>query len=219
MNSKVGLIGMVMLIALLSEFAIWEHGQLSAERTHSVELQNTVSSLVQEVATLKETADYYFQNGVTLQAAGNLQEAKTAFEAVVAKFPTSNLVGSAQQRLAAVSEAIAKAEADKAAEAQRQRAELAKQVEEEGEWVDYKVFYAKALSTGLPIDKRYRFVARVSHLLILDLPNQGFGLHSSAAFDDEAQYERFLQGSDDRLRTVVASMGSNGTGIQIHRIE
>ena len=51
-----------------------------------------------------------------MQPSGNLPDAKAAFEAVVAKFPTSNLVASAQKRLAAVNEAIAKAEAERLAE-------------------------------------------------------------------------------------------------------
>ncbi|MGD0008473.1 MAG: WG repeat-containing protein [Terriglobia bacterium] len=66
-----------------------------------------------------ETPDYYYQRGVDLQSSGDMGDAKTWFEAVVAKFPTSNLVGSAQERLVAV----AKAEADRAAEMQRQQEE------------------------------------------------------------------------------------------------
>jgi len=77
-----------------------------------------------------ETADYYFQRGIALQSTGDLTVAKTWFEAVVAKFPTSNLVASAQERLAAVNEAIAKAEAERAAEVQRQQEERERQADE-----------------------------------------------------------------------------------------
>lgn len=70
-----------------------------------------------------ETADYYYQEGVKLQSSGDLPSAKTWFEAVISKFPKSDLVASAQQRLAAVNEAIAKAEAEREAEIQRQREE------------------------------------------------------------------------------------------------
>jgi len=89
--NKSGLIGMLAVVVLLSGFAIWQHLQLSAaaqaesaEKARSTELQKKVESLEQEVTTLKETADYYFQQGVDQQSAGNLQEAKMAFEAVVA---------------------------------------------------------------------------------------------------------------------------------------
>ena len=58
-----------------------------------------------------------------LQSAGNLPDAKKTFEVVIAKFPTSNLVGSARQRLTAVNETIVKAEAEKATETQRQQEE------------------------------------------------------------------------------------------------
>jgi hypothetical protein len=73
-----------------------------------------------------ETADYYYQEGVKLQSSGDPPSAKTWFEAVVAKFPKSNLVASAQERLAAVNEAIAKAEADRAAEMQSQQRKATK---------------------------------------------------------------------------------------------
>jgi cell division protein FtsB len=220
----------VVLIVLLGGVAVRQNSQLSsttdllsAEKAHNTILQNKITSLEQEVATLKETADYYFQNGVNLQAAGNLQEAKTAFEAVVGKFPTSNLVGSAKERLTAVNEAIAKAEADRLAEAQRQQAEQEKLTREEGEPIDYSLFYAKAKSTGLPIGKRFRFEAEIRHDLHLA---EAYGGSPSivkelwgavAEFDDESQHEHFLQGPDYQTRTV-ASMGADGN-IKIHRIE
>ena len=177
-----------------------------------------------------ETADYYYQHGIDLQSSGNLTDAQAAFEAVVAKFPMSNLVRSAQEHLTAVNAAIEKAEVDRYAEMERQQTdrleaqrrqaeEKEKLTREQGEPIEYSVFYAKALSTGLPAGKRYRFRAEVDHHLILDLPGGGHGLHSSAAFDDEAQYEQFLQGPDRQTRTIVVSMGDNGRGVQIHRIE
>jgi hypothetical protein len=105
------------LIALFGHIALLKDSQLSrtayllsAEKARNTELQKKVELLEQEVATLKETADDYFQRGVDLQSAGNLYDARAAYETVVTKFPTSNLVRSAQQRLAAVNEAMAKAE-------------------------------------------------------------------------------------------------------------
>ena len=46
-----------------------------------------------------------------MEYAGNLQEAKMDFEAVITKFPESNLVGSARERLIFVNAAIAHKEA------------------------------------------------------------------------------------------------------------
>ena len=102
------IIGMaVVLIALLGGFAVLQDSQLTTEKARNAELQKQVQSLQQDVSALKETADKYFQRGVDLQYAGNLQEAKAAFEAVISKFPESNLVGSAKERLIFVNQAIA----------------------------------------------------------------------------------------------------------------
>jgi hypothetical protein len=229
--NKSGLIGMLAVVVLLSGFAIWQHLQLSAaaqaesaEKARSTELQKKVESLEQEVTTLKETADYYFQQGVDQQSAGNLQEAKTAFEAVVAKFPMSSLVGTTRQRLAAVNEAIEKAEVERYAEMQRQAEEKEKLTREQGEPIDYKLFYARSASSGLPIDKRFRFTALIHHNLVLyapdysEYPNLNDQLICEAAFDDEAQHQQFLLGKDLTNRTVVASMGADGN-IRIHKVE
>jgi hypothetical protein len=222
---------MLAVVVLLSGFAIWQHLQLSAaaqaesaEKARSTELQKKVESLEQEVTTLKETADYYFQQGVDQQSAGNLQEAKTAFEAVVAKFPMSSLVGTTRQRLAAVNEAIEKAEVERYAEMQRQAEEKEKLTREQGEPIDYKPFYARSASSGLPIDKRFRFTALIHHNLVLyapdysEYPNLNDQLICEAAFDDEAQHQQFLLGKDLTNRTVVASMGADGN-IRIHKVE
>jgi tetratricopeptide (TPR) repeat protein len=179
--NKGGLIGIVVVLAVvLSGVIIRQHSQLSAatqtesaEKARNAELQKKVESLEQEVATLKETADYYFQNGVNLQAAGNFQEAKTAFEAVVAKFPTSSLVDSARQRLTAVNEAIAKAEADRLAEAQRQQEEQERQAQEQGEPIDFASFYAKMQTNGLKPGKHYRFEGTFKENLDLVCPANG----------------------------------------------
>jgi TolA-binding protein len=129
MSSKGGLIGIVVVVlaVFLCGVVIRRHAQPSdaaqaesAEKARNAELQNKIASPELEVTTPKETADYYFQNGVDMQAAGKLQDARSEFEAVVDLFPTSNLVGSARQRLKAVNEAIAKAEANnRAAEQER----------------------------------------------------------------------------------------------------
>ena len=105
------IIGMaVVLIALLGSIAVRQDSQLDGEKARNAELQKKVESLEQEVTALKETADNYFQRGVDMQYAGNLQEAKRCFEAVITKFPASNLVGTAQERLIFVKLAIAHGE-------------------------------------------------------------------------------------------------------------
>lgn len=119
-----------------------------------------------------------------------------------------------------------KAEADRSADMQRQQDEQETLTPEQGEPIEYSLFYAKAKSTGLPIGKRFRFTAMVTHELMLYLNSKDkFGIPSladplggQAAFDDDAQHEQFLQGPGLQTRTIVASMGYSGH-IQIHRIE
>ncbi|MDR3674697.1 MAG: hypothetical protein P4N24_04360 [Acidobacteriota bacterium] len=109
-------------------------------------------------------------------------------------------------------------------EPQKQQPEQEKPTPEQGEPIEYSLFYAKAKSTGLPIGKRYRFTALVCHELHVYLPdyseypNLNDELWGEAAFDDEAQHQQFLLGKDWTNRTIVASMGSDGM-VQIHRIE
>jgi TolA-binding protein len=97
----------VVLIAALVGYAAYQDSQLTDERARNTELQNKIDSLEKEVSTLKETADNYFQRGADAQLAGNLEEAKTAFENVISKFPSSNLAAKAQERLIYVNSAIA----------------------------------------------------------------------------------------------------------------
>ena len=111
------IIGMaVVVIALLGTFAVLQDSQLTSEKARNAELQKKVESLEQEVTTLKNTDDNYFQRGVDLQYAGKFQEAKEAFEIVITKFPTSNLAAMARERLIYVNDAITRqgaAETDK----------------------------------------------------------------------------------------------------------
>jgi Tfp pilus assembly protein PilN len=109
------------LVAMLVSVVVWQAGalahvaqSLSAEQARNAELQN-------EVARLKETADYFLQRGVEMQSTGHLTEAKAAFEAVVSRFPASEVVRTAQQRLAIVNAAIARAETQRVAEERRRQ--------------------------------------------------------------------------------------------------
>jgi len=212
----------VVVILVLAGVAVRQNGKLtdaaeslSSEKARTADLQGKVSSLEQEVAKLKETSDYYYQQGVDFQSSGNLADAKAAFEAVVAKFPTSNLVGSARQRLAAVNQAIAEEDAE------RTRREAAT-----GERIDFASFSAKARSSGLQVGKRYRFECTPGgNLTELSPPGEGgtsgtlWGVVPD--FDDPAQEEAVLKrlvGAQFPTYTVVASMGNDGK-IHIHRVE
>ena len=65
--------------------------------------------------------------------------------------------------------------------------------QEEGEPIEYKVFYAKGERTGLPIGKRFRFRANINHGLTLcqdtPVPPCTDGLFGKPAFDHPEQYE------------------------------
>jgi len=109
------------LIGMLVSVVVWQAGalahvaqSLATEQMRNVELQT-------EVARLKETAGYFLQRGVEMQSARNLTEAKAAFEAVISKFPASDVRRTAQQRLAIVNAELAQAEAKKAAEERRKQ--------------------------------------------------------------------------------------------------
>ncbi len=112
MKSNYIIIGAALvLIAIFFGFAVVQDDQLTGERARNAELQKKVESLEQQVSALKDTDESYFQKGVDMQYAGNLQGAKEAFEAVITKFPESNLAAKAQERLIFVNNAIAEKEA------------------------------------------------------------------------------------------------------------
>ena len=100
----------VVAIALLCTLTVLQDSQLTSEKTRNAELQKKVESPEQEVTALKNTDDSYFQRGVDMQYAGKFQEAKEAFEAVVSRFPTSNLAGKARERLIYLNDAMANAD-------------------------------------------------------------------------------------------------------------
>jgi TolA-binding protein len=101
------IIGMaVVVIILLGTFAAVQDSQLTTETARNAELQKKIELLEQEVTALKNTDDTYFQRGVDLQYAGKFQEAKEAFEILITKFPSSSLVGKAQERLIYLNDTI-----------------------------------------------------------------------------------------------------------------
>jgi hypothetical protein len=89
-----------------------------------------------------------------------------------------------------------------------------------GEQIDYPTFFAK-IHTGLPIGKRYRFNAILSHDLCLK-SDMTTGSHlfcgTRADFDNQAEYESLLRGPDNVSGTIIASMGADGT-VNIHAFQ
>lgn len=106
---------------------------------------------------------------------------------------------------------------------EQKRLEAPKQPEQpriqalDGEQIDYPTFFAK-VHTGLPVGKRYRFYAILSHNLCIK-SDRTYSSHlwcgARADFDNQAEYESLLRGTDDVSGTIVASMGADGT-INIH---
>jgi hypothetical protein len=108
-----------------------------------------------------------------------------------------------------------------AEEATRQE-EQEKLYREQGEPIDYDVFYARLKSTGVPADKRYRISAYTNELLNVssNVTNTGKGLQGYARFDDEAQHQMFLMDASIvmEFHKMVVSVGEDGD-LHIHRIE
>jgi hypothetical protein len=86
-----------------------------------------------------------------------------------------------------------------------------------GEEIDYPTFFAK-IHTGLPIGKRYNFKATITHALCImsdSTTDSHLFCGARANFDNQAEYENLLRGTDNASGTIVASMGADGI-INIH---
>ena len=219
----------VVLIVFLGVVAVRQNTQLVSEKARIAQLQGKVGSLEQEVAGLQDTADYYF----FLKRPG--LDPKTVIRPSTLKKLAQMTGDDLRGKREAFEEAMVGTgpglDRRVPAAQPEQPAEAGNLSPEQGEPIEYSLFHAKAKSTGLPVGKRYRFTADITHDLMLyaqdshgDKPLAG-----QAAFDDEAQHERFLQGEDSHRNsdgiltagtnhTIVASMGYDGR-IQIHRIE
>jgi len=92
-------------------------------RNENEVLKAKVVDLEREIAKLKETAEFHYQQGVDFLKENKFQEAKAKFEAVVGKYPTSPWVNSANQELEKVNREIEKVEAIKLAEEKRRQEE------------------------------------------------------------------------------------------------
>jgi hypothetical protein len=141
----------------------------------------------------------------------DLKAASQEFEACLSKCPDGWQKDSSKQELAWIEPAIAAGWSPQYEEAKRN------QDPAYGEQIDYPTFFAKS-RTGLPIGKRYRFYAILSQNLCIKSDstyNSHLCCDTRAAFDNQAEYESLLRGTDNVSGTIVASMGADGI-INIH---
>ena len=110
------------VIAVLIITALCGCGKKELEVENQI-LKEKNNRLEQEIAQLKETAEYHYQQGVDFKSKQDFSSASDEFSKVIKKFPTSQLVSLAKTRLAEVSEELAKAEANRIAEEKRRKEE------------------------------------------------------------------------------------------------
>jgi hypothetical protein len=194
-----------------------------------------------EVAELKETAEYYYQQGVYQVSLEKYDEAKDDFGTVISMFPTSPLVVHAKEQMNNIAKVIAKRETEqKIAEAKEkqkqdeierlQRIADAKerkrqeQIERlQGTPMDYATFYAKINGGGVQAGKRYRLYACIDgNLFITNRDGSGTQFTDGVKDIDEdnmPQVEAFLaKGKRSEQHTIVVSLEWDGK-VHIHRIE
>ena len=97
--------------------------ELEKLRNENQQLETKVQTLEQENAKLKETADYHYQQGADRLSSQEYEEAKSEFETVIEKYPTSPFVPSAKQQLSKVKTELVRIEAQKIAEERRKQEE------------------------------------------------------------------------------------------------
>jgi len=111
-------------------------------RSENEKLKNKVTALKQEIAKLKETADYHYQQGIDFISSKKYEEAKTEFETVIGKYPTSPLFTSAKQQLIKVKDVLAKIDAQRRAEERRRQEEekytVKNESEANSEWLSFR---------------------------------------------------------------------------------
>jgi cell division protein FtsB len=90
--------------------AIKNEEQMTKKENEALKVK--IVSLEQEIAKLKETADYHYQQGVDLLKDNKFQEAKAEFDTVIEKYPESPFVSSAKQHLEKISLEIKRVETD-----------------------------------------------------------------------------------------------------------
>jgi hypothetical protein len=200
-----------------------------ATKTENDKLKSRIAQLEDEIKKLQETAQYYFQQGQDQLAGGKFAEAKVAFNTVIEKFPNDPLVPSAKKSLAIAetrqaAEMAKQKQAEVAAARTRERLEALRGID-----IDYRTFYAKAEGTGLPLGKRYRFVAEVNqHFCLADAGSNMLGAHLMCTqgieqldHDNSDRLEQFLKGPNTQTMHVTAEMleGSGEAHVYILRLE
>ena len=120
---EVCILGVVLMMYSLIGCGQQEIERLRAENES---LKKKSISLEQEISKLKETADYHYKKGVESFSAKKFEEAKSEFQTVIEKYPTSSLISSAKLKLEAVKKKLAEIEAKKKAEERRKREEARK---------------------------------------------------------------------------------------------
>ncbi|MHB0996690.1 MAG: tetratricopeptide repeat protein [Elusimicrobiales bacterium] len=179
-----------------------------------------IKALEAEVARLKETGKYHFQQGRDRLAEKKYVEAVSSFQTVVDSYPADPLVPHAKLYLAEAQKALAAELKKRAAEeAAARRAKAAKEAEE-GEPIPYASFYAR-MGKDIAIGKRYRFTACLSpvpHCLSEhNAARDNLTCSVYNEFDDEGEYNAFAEGGKDHCGPVVAAMTYSGQ-IAVYRL-
>lgn len=196
--------------------------ELESLRAENLAQKTEIQALKDEVANLRQTAEYNFRLGQDYLAAKNWDFAIESFSAVIKKYPESPLVVSATEALS-IAEAGREKHLKENAEKQRiADEERERELEESGEPIDYGEFYAKS-KAGMKYGKRYRFYACLpqSGCII----NQNLSIDQNvcgveAQFDSQEEYESWLSSGETHCGTIVASMlrGAYGGTIVVHRL-
>jgi predicted RNA-binding Zn-ribbon protein involved in translation (DUF1610 family) len=97
--------------------------ELNDLRLENKNIKADNQQLKTQIAELKETADYYYQEGVHQVSVEDYGAAGDDFKAVISRFPTSPLVVHAKQQLAKVASELAKIEAQNKADEKRLEAQ------------------------------------------------------------------------------------------------
>jgi hypothetical protein len=170
------------------------------------------------------------------QSSDDFQKVITSLTSFQGTFPTSNLNGAAKNLFISAKEektrALVVEEASRIAKERVLAQEQANKEAQErlgGSPTTFTEFYSKVESVGLPIGKRFRFIAFVDHTLAIherrmgeegyqrDFPGGSF-IFARAAFDNPSEHEMFLK-VDKRIqqKTVVASILAD-RHIYIHQL-
>lgn len=209
----------LLLLLLLPAFGCDKSRELKLEGDLNAANQR-IKALEAEVARLKETGRYHFQQGRDRLAEKKFQEAVSEFQAVVDRFPDDTLVPHAKLYLAEARKGLAAELKKKAAEEAAARRAQAAKYAAEGEPIAYASFYAR-MNKDLVVGKRYRFTACLSpapHCLSehnASRDNLTCSVYNE--FDDEGEYNSFAEGGKDYCGPVVAAMTYSGQ-IAVHRL-